>query len=135
MIVFDNIKQKVINWWRPVELSEVKTPTNTKAQFDLSLNKIHIGTLTLEDSQWVFKYTDEFKHQNALRPLINFPNKEKVYSSAQLWPFFAGRIPGPGQPVVKAFLNKAGIQEVNEVILLKEFGQRTIANPYILMSL
>ncbi|MBS1585531.1 MAG: HipA N-terminal domain-containing protein [Bacteroidetes bacterium] len=135
MIVFDNIKRKVLTWWRPVELSEVKTPNDTKAQFDLSLHNIHIGVLTLENGQWVFKYTDEFRQQSALQPLINFPNKEKIYSSAQLWPFFAGRIPGPGQPVVKAFLHKEGIEEPNEVMLLKEFGKRTIANPYVLMSL
>lgn len=125
-------KLKYILKWRPAELSEVKTPQNVDAAFHLTLNSMEIGTLLLHKGQWIFKYSDTFKNQNNLMPIMNFPDKEKKYESNQLWPFFSSRIPGPGQPIVKDFLNKKGIEKADEVTLLQYFGKRTISNPYIL---
>lgn len=118
--------------WGPEELNDIKTPDNIVVVFVLLLNELEIGTLTLKDRAWTFKYSEEFKNQDKYKPLINFPNKNREYSSEQLWPFFASRIPGLGQPIVQEFLNKKRIEEADEVSLLKEFGKRTISNPYIL---
>jgi HipA-like protein len=121
-----------INKWLPAELGEVKTPQNTNADFILTINHMEIGKLELHNGKWIFKYSEEFKNQDSFKPLINFPDKNKEYSSSHLWPFFASRIPGLGQPIVKDFLHKKGLEKADEVTLLKEFGKRTIANPYIL---
>jgi HipA-like protein len=127
---------KIKSWfnWIPEELNEVKTPDDIVVVFILHINDLEIGTLTLKEGEWYFKYSEEFKTQDDYKPLINFPNKNKEYSSLQLWPFFASRIPGLGQPIVKDFLHKMGIEKADEVSLLKEFGKRTISNPYVLES-
>jgi hypothetical protein len=48
-----------------------------------------------------------------------------------LWPFFALRIPSPEQPAVRDFILKR--KKADEGILLKEFGERSIANPFRLV--
>jgi len=127
-------KLKSILKWGPEELNEVKTPQRVDVAFLLTLNNIEVGTLSLHNGQWAFKYSDTFKNQSSLMPIMNFPNKDKEYFSLQLWPFFVSRIPGPGQPIVKDFLLKEGIEKADEVTLLKKFGKRTISNPYVLES-
>lgn len=46
--------------------------------------------------------------------------------------FFKIRIPGLGQSAIKEILSKENIYKRNELALLKRFGKRSIANPYIL---
>lgn len=118
--------------WAPEELNDIKTPNDIVVVFILLLDELVIGTLTWKEGEWRFKYSEDFKNQDNYKPLINFPNKDKDYLSEQLWPFFASRIPGLGQPIVQDFLHKKGIEKADEASLLKEFGKRTISNPYIL---
>ena len=116
-------------------LNKIRTPDNISVEFNLMLNNLHIGVLKLQNGKWYFKYADEFIAQTDIKPQVNFPNKEKEYISSKLWPFFASRIPGIGQPEVKDFLHKAGLSYANDVDLLKEFGKRTITNQYVLTAI
>ena len=125
-------KIKKLFKWRPAELSEVKTPQNQDATFLLTHHDVEIGVLSLHQGVWTFEYTEDYKKQEHLKPLVNFPDKNKTYTYQQLPPFFASRLPGLGQPVVRHFLEKEGIDEADEVTMLKKFGKRTIANPYVL---
>jgi hypothetical protein len=62
--------------------------------------------------------------------LENFPDLEKKYESDELFPFFVSRLPGTGQPKVQKALKKEDASEENEVMLLKNFGKKSISNPY-----
>lgn len=95
------------------------------AMFNINLGKLLVGTLLYSDGMWHFSYSNEFKIQNYVLPLTNFPSKDKEYSARELWPFFASRIPSNAQLQIE----KDKPQE-NIVTLLQRFGRRTVANPY-----
>ena len=95
------------------------------ATFNVNLGKLLVGTLLYSDGVWYFNYSDEFKIQNRILPLANFPSKDKEYSTRELWPFFASRIPSNAQLQIDKDKPKEDI-----VTLLRRFGRRTIVNPY-----
>lgn len=99
-------------------------------RFVLALKKLEIGYLSVNNGEWTFEYSEEFKKQGKILPLSNFPNKELVYTSRELWPFFASRIPSSAQLERKLISATSDLVENNEVNLLKKYGQRTITNPY-----
>ena len=107
---------------------------NSDIRFVLTIGNLIIGYLTIEDGFWIFQYSEEFKNQNKYRLLIGFSNKDKIYKSEVLWPFFKVRIPGLKQPMVKEILEAENIDKNNEALLLKRFGRRNMSSPYILTA-
>ena len=105
--------------------NEVLLNADEDAVFNISLGRLLIGTLLYSDKMWYFKYSDEFKLQNKILPLANFPSVDKEYSARELWPFFASRIPSNAQ----LQLDRNNPQE-DIVTLLQKFGRRTVANPF-----
>ena len=99
--------------------------TEDDATFNVNLGKLLVGTLLYSAGVWYFSYSNEFKLQNRILPLANFPSKDKEFSTRDLWPFFASRIPSNGQ----LQLEKDKPKE-DAVTLLRRFGRRTVANPY-----
>ena len=97
--------------------------------FVLKYNRYLIGTLKFVDNEWSFYYSDWFKNQNEFRHLLEFPNKEKVYKTKELWPFFSNRIPSIKQPKMQVYLEK-NANKVNTVDLLDKFGTYSVNNPY-----
>lgn len=95
------------------------------ATFNINLGRLHVGTLLYSDKMWYFSYSNDFKLQNKILPLANFPSTEKEYSARELWPFFASRIPSNAQ----LQLGRDNPQE-SIVTLLQKFGRRTVANPF-----
>lgn len=126
-----NIISKFKSLWKSDgrEIVQVKG----KALFRLVYSDLEIGILAFEDGTWTFQYSAAFKGQTALKPLVDFPNIEKIYHFDELPPFFAHRIPGLGQPKVQKILSKENINENNEVDLLKRFGKSSISNPFQLL--
>lgn len=118
--------------WHTEGMENRNIPDEINIQFVLSYNKLVIGYLSVNHGIWAFEYSEDFKKQKEILPLSNFPNKETVYSSEELWPFFATRIPSVAQLEPKAKISHHEISERNEVNLLRKYGQRTITNPYIL---
>lgn len=110
----------------------VETPQEEKAIFLLRFNELEIGFLILNEGSWSFLYSDDFKQQNDIKPIVEFSDVDKVYTSSALWPFFTLRIPSLSQPSVRKILQEEDIDQSNEVSLLKRFGKQTIANPYYL---
>jgi HipA-like protein len=113
--------------------AEIRTPLDEVASFELSYKNLSIGHLELQDGNWRFYYSEEFKSQDVIKPLIDFPNQNKTYSNKELWPFFSYRIPGLSQPAVKEIIKKEAIDSGNEVALLKKFGKYSIFNPFLLI--
>lgn len=95
-------------------------------EFILKFDKLKIGILSFTDNTWFFSYSEEFKSQKEILPLVNFPTVNKEYISDELWPFFVSRIPSTAQ---------RQLSEENQATttLLKIYGRKTIANPYQLV--
>jgi HipA-like protein len=108
----------------------VHVAPGVRAKFLLKYGTLIIGTLSVQDSVWQFDYSEEFKQDGQLRPLVEFPELDRSYKSADLWQFFAMRIPSAEQPEVEEILRREKILEDDAVGLLKRFGGRTIANPF-----
>lgn len=116
--------------WKTGSHKLIATPPHEVAVFILIYNELKIGLLTLNEGVWEFAYTDEFKNQNTISPLVQFPDSGKVYISQELWPFFSYRIPGLSQPSVQKIIKKDSIDQSNEVALLKKFGEFSVYNPF-----
>lgn len=98
--------------------------------FSLKYQELEMGTLKFLEDEWVFEYTDIFKKQQEISPLIDFPELNKVYRSKILWPFFANRIPSLKQPKIKAYIDQNPSEKQNVVKLLELFGEYSVNNPF-----
>jgi len=107
--------------------SEIET-----TRFVLRISNIEIGYLTVENNEWVFMYSNEFKNQDEFNTIPGFSDLNKIYRSQDLWPFFKIRIPGLKQPMIKEIIEKEKLDTKNEVQLLRRFGRKIISDPYLL---
>ncbi|MEI6577823.1 MAG: hypothetical protein WCO63_16740, partial [Bacteroidota bacterium] len=73
-------------------------PVGEEATFRLTFGTLLIGILTYHQDIWTFEYSNEFRKNGKINPIIDFPDITKEYTSAELWPFFAARIPALNQP-------------------------------------
>ncbi len=121
--------------WKVDGMEFADNPAGSKGLFHLKYGKSLIGILSYENNLWTFKYSDEFKENKPLNPIIDFPDIEKVYINEQLWPFFASRIPSLNQPFQLKKIAKANIDKNDAVGLLRVFGNETITNPFRLLAL
>jgi HipA-like protein len=113
---------------------EIIPPSNSVHEvFKLRLGDLPVGVLSVRGGQWTFRYADEFRAQQKLRPLPIFPVVNKVYESNELWSFFRMRVPSLKQPSVRRIVDEQNIDSKDEVKLLKRFGRRTISNPFELV--
>lgn len=126
------LKKLAKTLWHNEGMENRVTPDDVHVQFNLSYGKLVIGFLSINQGKWTFEYSEEFKRQSEILPLSNFPNKETVYTSEELWPFFASRIPSVAQLEGMVKTKKEELSERNEVSLLRKYGQRTITNPFVL---
>ncbi len=115
-------------------LSGVKAPAaGHSLSFRILLEDLEIGRLGREDDQWIFRYSEDFRRQTSIQPIMDFPNVEKEYRNAELWPFFLLRIPSLAQPSVQRMLERRKLETVDQGTLLQEFGRRSVANPFELV--
>jgi HipA-like protein len=117
---------------RPDGHKSLETPKHEDAHFLLQYGNLIIGRLWLNEGVWHFEYSDDFKKQEAIKPLTDFPHIGKHYVSDQLWPFFLIRIPSTQQPTVRRVIKNEQLDERNEAQLLRRFGRKTISNPFCL---
>lgn len=122
MSVVENI---IKMFWHDSDEINLMAIEGKTGKFDLMLGSLLVGTLIYSNGVWKFSYSDEFKQQTSSAPLVNFPSKDKVYESDQLWPFFASRLPGNAE-----LENEASKDDI--VTLLKKYGRHVITNPYVL---
>lgn len=124
------------SWQRSDNASAQDTEKPTKSAprivFRLIYEGNEIGALEFSEGQWAFAYSEWFKNQSEIKPFANFPDASRKYVSDDLPPFFESRLPGTSQPQVEAFLKKKVQTSEGETkaALLKQFGRRTITNPF-----
>ena len=58
-----------LNRWKTEGQEELITPQGKVIIFHLSYKQLLVGVLKLENDEWVFEYTEEFKHQEKIKPL------------------------------------------------------------------
>jgi len=100
------------------------------AHFTILYKDLAIGSLELKNGLWHFTYSNEFKKQDQLPVLPDFPEVDKMYINNELWPFFIIRIPSLKQPKVQNIITKEEIDSTSQVELLKRFGEKSISNPF-----
>ena len=113
---------------------EFHTPKNAHADFILKYKNLVVGYLNYNNGKWLFQYSDEFKNQNKIDVLLDFPKKDQKYEGLTLWPFFAHRIPGLGQPQIREIIKDENLNSQNEIDLLRRFGRKSITNPFELAA-
>lgn len=99
-------------------------------RFSLKYQNTVIGSLAFENEEWSFEYSEWFKNQNELQPLLEFPIVENKYKTKELWPFFSNRIPSFKQPKIKNYIEKHPSERTNTVKLLELFGEYSVNNPF-----
>jgi len=85
---------------------------------------LKVATLSLNDGLWKFVYSSEFKAQNEAKPLTEFADVNKVYTSTALWPFFTIRIPSLKRPYVQRKIKEKSINKDSYVDMLKKLRIR-----------
>ena len=118
--------------WKTEGDEDLKVPQDETIVFELKYKKLLVAILKLEKGIWSFRYSTEFKNQDLLKPLPDFPDLQKVYENKELYPFFLHRIPSTKQPKVQRVIKKNNIDATNEAALLKFFGLHSITNPFLL---
>lgn len=129
------IKKWISQLWNSEDQNDIRAPKNVSASFSLWFKDLEVGILSVNDGHWKFIYSDEFKNQDVIKPLIDFPEINKEYETATLWPFFSYRIPGLNQPKVQKQIIEKKIDAKNQIELLKEFGNISVYNPFKLKYL
>ena len=112
-----------------------KKEATEKIGFQLVYDELQlvIGTLWFEGGKWYFSYSEAFKAQKDLVPIVDFPDTNKVYESEDLWPFFISRIPSAATPYVKRKIESNKIDKTSLIDMLKLFGENTITSPFKLI--
>lgn len=118
--------KKYINKFWFTENRKFIIQDNNEVIFQLEYKELLIGTLSFEEGTWIFEYSMDFINQNKIAPIVNFPEKSKKYKSKELWPFFASRVPSAAQLMIDED------QDADIVKMLKEYGKRSITNPFVL---
>jgi HipA-like protein len=131
--MWNALKRRLLDRWTEGK-ERIETPKEYRAEFVLQYDGLDVGHLKLQDGQWVFTYTDAFRQQSEIKPLLEFPDPVRTYRALDLWPFFRYRIPSIAQPQVKEQIEREHLDEHNAAQLLDHFGRRTAANPFVLES-
>jgi HipA-like protein len=130
-----SILKKLTPWSGDDEFLSKLNSENENGKFELLFENELVGTLEFNEDKWIFEYSEEYKKDQFVLPLINFPDIEKKYEFDDLMPFFATRIPNLNQPYHKSKLEKLAGDKTNLVSLLKIFGEKSINNPFELKYL
>ncbi|MEZ5058464.1 MAG: HipA N-terminal domain-containing protein [Saprospiraceae bacterium] len=128
------MKSKIFkNFWNYDGQGELKSLIKEEKVFELRFKSLVIAKLKYQKEIWTFEYTEEFKNQDEISPLPDFPDKNKVYESEALFPFFVLRIPSLHQPRIQNVIKKENIDQNNIIEMLKRFGKDSISNPFRLL--
>lgn len=91
--------------------------------------RVQVGQLDFDGKEWTFEYHDEYKRRPDLRAIEGFDDREKVYRSEMLFPFFSVRIPDPKRTDVRRLLDADHISQPQASDMLRLFGRRVASSP------
>jgi HipA-like protein len=92
-----------------------------------------VGTLVTEGSDYVFRYSEIFKRRPEIPVISAFPDRQQVYRSRELWPFFQVRIPPVDRPDIRQILKEKKLDRTDLMSLLPTLGRRAATSPYDLV--
>lgn len=92
-----------------------------------------VGTLSCDHGEYVFEYSEDFRHRQEIPPIGAFPDRAQVYRSHELWPFFQVRLPPFDRPDVRKVLEARKLDESDLMSLLPELAGRAVTSPYNLV--
>jgi len=124
---------KLTPWSIGEDFSSENLNSKKEARFILTYREKVIGILEHKGNKWNFNYSDQYKRELFIAPLIDFPVIDKNYEFEELPPFFAARIPNLNQPFHFKKLSKYKGDKTDLVSLLEIFGQKSINNPFELI--
>src|SRR5689334_21281916 len=118
----------------PARTNAPKGPTGVDVVLDVSTEEpLLVGTLSTEGGEYVFRYSDLFRARRDLPPIGAFPDRNQVYRSRELWPFFQVRLPPLDRPDVKQVVETRNLDKSDLMSLLPELGGRAVTSPYNLV--
>ncbi len=91
-----------------------------------------IGSL-YRDEEYIFEYSADFKKElinNNVEVLHAFPEVDKIYTSKELFPSFASRLPDRKRRDIRMILEKYNLSEFDEFELLRSGGGRLPIDTY-----
>jgi|688.fasta_scaffold416925_1 hypothetical protein len=103
---------------------------SSDSEFVLALGRLPMAVLSRNSEGWTLRYTDAFKKQNRIAPLVPFPDINKVYRSSVLWPFFSVRIPSIARPEVERTVRQEHLDYNDVAAMLRRFGRKSVADPF-----
>lgn len=103
---------------------------SSKAVFLLCFDDLPVLVLSCNADGWKMFYTEEFKSQDRVKPLVPFRDVNKVYRARELWPFFSVRIPSIARPEVERTVREEGLDYDDVAAMLSRFGRKSIADPF-----
>ena len=88
--------------------------------------KQYIVAQLTKNGQYEFCYCDEVHDaiKDGFSPLLCFPELDKVYKDNKLFPIFSSRLPDRKRKDIKTILDKYGLEEYDDYMLLKRSGAR-----------
>jgi hypothetical protein len=89
-----------------------------------------VGKLWQDQGDFVFEYDKKFVASPTAEPLSPFPQLDETYRSAELWPFFAVRIPPLRRADVRTLLEERGLKPEQTLEILGTLARRSATNPY-----
>ena len=99
-------------------------------EFVLVLGSLPMLVLSRDSDGWTMRYTEAFRRQNRIAPLVPFPDVNKVYRSPVLWPFFSVRIPSISRPEVERTVREEQLDYDDVAAMLHRFGRKSVADPF-----
>jgi hypothetical protein len=85
---------------------QIQASPRAHAKFLLKYAGLLIGGLSIQYGRWLFEYSDDFRRNEVLRPIVEFPDINRTYEGRELWQFFASRIPSPARAEVAEILER-----------------------------
>lgn len=84
-----------------------------------------VGQL-IKNGKFEFQYVKDIQDaiNDGFTPLLCFPDLNKVYTDTKLFAVFASRLPDRKRRDIQNILNKYGLEEFDEYMLLKRSGAR-----------
>jgi HipA-like protein len=134
------LREMLSNFLQGWGLSSAPAPDTSagRSGVDVILNlsaekPLLVGTLSTEGSEYVFRYSEIFKGRPELPAISAFPERQKVYRSRELWPFFQVRIPPVDRPDIQRILQEKKLDRSDLMSLLPTLGRRAATSPYDLV--